>query len=210
MAQGNLYVVSAASGAGKTSLLAAVLQQFDDVELSVSHTTRAPRDGEVNGVNYHFVNHEQFEAMVDAGKFLEHAAVFGNHYGTSGEHIQQQLKCEKDVILEIDWQGARQIRRLIPECISIFIAPPSITALKQRLMSRGQDDMNVIESRMQQAVNEMSHYVEFDYLVINDDFDQAKANLSAIIIANRQRLQYQQQKYQKLLSELLSDTTSNE
>jgi guanylate kinase len=205
MAKGNLYVVSAASGAGKTSLLAAVLEHIADLEVSVSHTTRAPREGELDGVNYHFVNEQQFEAMVDAGKFLEHATVFGNHYGTSGEHIERQLNQSKDVILEIDWQGARQIRKLMPECISIFIAPPSIAALRARLTSRGQDDISIIDARMQQAVTEMSHYVEFDYLVINDDFAQAKTELSAIIIANRQRLQYQQQRHQALLAELLAD-----
>ena len=202
--KGTLYVISAASGAGKTSLVNAILDSIADLEVSVSHTTRAPRPGEVDGVNYHFVDVDKFERMVDAGAFLEHATVFGNMYGTSDEHIQQQLDTGKDVILEIDWQGARQIRKLVPECRTIYIAPPSAEALRERLTSRGQDDDSIIDRRMQQAVSEMEHYVEFDYLVINDQFDDAVRDLSAIFLGQRMLLERQQAKHERLLSELLA------
>jgi len=204
VANGILYVISAASGAGKTSLISAMLQQVTGVEVSVSHTTRAPREGEVDGVNYYFVDKPAFEKMVEAGEFLESASVFGNMYGTSRQHIQQQLQTGKDVILEIDWQGARQIRRLIPDCKSIYILPPSVTALRERLTHRGQDDDAVINKRMQQAVSEMSHYVEFEYLIINDDFDEARDNLAAIIRGNRMMFEYQQHHHADLLTALLN------
>jgi len=202
--KGTLYVISAASGAGKTSLVAAVLQQVPGIEVSVSHTTRAPRAGEKDGVNYHFVDKEKFEAMVEAGEFIESATVFGNMYGTSRQHIQEQLLKGMDVILEIDWQGARQIRQLMNDCRSIFIVPPSIDALRERLTSRGQDDETVINQRMREAVSEMSHYVEFEYLIINDDFDEARENLAAIIMGERMLLEHQQQKHADLLVELLT------
>jgi len=169
--KGSLYIISAASGAGKTSLISALLQQVPDIEVSVSHTTRAPRKGEVDGVNYHFVDKEKFTAMIEAGEFFEHATVFGNMYGTSRQHIEQRLLSGKDVILEIDWQGARQIRKLMSDCRSIYISPPSISALRERLTARGQDDESIINQRMREAVSEMSHYAEFDYLIINDEFD---------------------------------------
>jgi len=204
VANGTLYIISAASGAGKTTLVSAVVQQVSDLEVSVSHTTRAPREGEVDGVNYHFVDTDKFEAMVEAGEFFEYAAVFGNMYGTSRQHIEEQLLKGKDVILEIDWQGARQIRKLVPECKSIFIVPPSTSALRERLTSRGKDDEDVINKRMHEAISEMSHYVEFDYLVINDDFDEAKDNLASIIKGNRMLHEHQQQKHAKLLAQLLS------
>jgi len=202
--KGTLYVISAASGAGKTSLVAAVLQQVSGIEVSVSHTTRTPRAGEKDGVNYHFVDKEKFEAMVEAGEFIESATVFGNMYGTSRQHIQEQLLKGRDVILEIDWQGARQIRQLMNDCRSIFIVPPSITALRERLTSRGQDDEAVINQRMREAVSEMSHYVEFEYLIINDDFDEARENLAAIIMGERMLLEHQQQRHADLLVELLT------
>jgi guanylate kinase len=202
--KGTLYVISAASGAGKTSLVAAVLQQVPGIEVSVSHTTRAPREGEKDGVNYHFVDKEKFEAMVEAGEFIESATVFGNMYGTSRQHIQEQLLKGRDVILEIDWQGARQIRQLMNDCRSIFIVPPSIAALRERLTSRGQDDETVINQRMREAVSEMSHYVEFEYLIINDDFDEARENLVAIIMGERMLLKHQQQRHADLLVELLT------
>ncbi len=202
--KGKLYVVSAASGAGKTSLVSAVLQQVDDIQVSVSHTTRVPREGEVDGVNYHFVDTGKFEEMVEAAEFFEHATVFGNMYGTSQRHVEQQLHDGKDVILEIDWQGARQIRQLIPDCSTIYIAPPSTSVLRERLTSRGQDDDDVIDRRMQEAVSEMSHYVEFDYLVINDDFEQARENLAAIIVGNRMLLEHQQKEHMELLAKLLT------
>ncbi len=204
MTKGTLYVISAASGAGKTTLVSAVLQQVSDIVVSVSHTTRAPREGEVDGVNYHFINKEKFEAMVEAGDFFESATVFGNMYGTSQQHIQQQLLKGKDVILEIDWQGARQIRQLVSDCKSIYILPPSIAVLRERLASRGQDDEVVINKRMSEAVSEMSHYVEFGYLVVNDDFDEARDNLASIIMGERLLFEHQQQKHAKLLAELLT------
>lgn len=204
MTKGTLYVISAASGAGKTTLVAAVLQHLSDVEVSVSHTTRPPREGEVDGVNYNFVDCEKFEAMLEAGDFFESATVFGNMYGTSRQLIQEQLLKGKDVILEIDWQGARQIRRLVSDCKSIYILPPSITALRERLTSRGQDDEAVIEKRMREAVSEMSHYAEFEYLVINDDFDEARDNLAAIIMSERMLFEHQQHKHAELLKELLT------
>jgi guanylate kinase len=202
--KGTLYVISAASGAGKTTLVAAVLQHLSDVEVSVSHTTRPPREGEVDGVNYNFVDCEKFEAMLEAGDFFESASVFGNMYGTSRQLIQEQLLKGKDVILEIDWQGARQIRRLVSDCKSIYILPPSITALRERLTSRGQDDEAVIDKRMREAVSEMSHYAEFEYLVINDDFDEARDHLAAIIMSERMLFEHQQHKHADLLKELLT------
>ncbi|MCW8852263.1 MAG: guanylate kinase, partial [Gammaproteobacteria bacterium] len=175
----------------------------DDLEVSVSHTTRAPREGEVDGVNYHFVDKDTFEAMVEDSEFIEYATVFGNMYGTSRQHIQEQLLKGKDVILEIDWQGARQIRQLMPDCRSVYIVPPSTEALRERLTSRGKDDEDIITRRMHEAISEMSHYVEFDYLIINDDFDEARDNLAAIIRGNRMLHEHQQQKHADLLARLL-------
>lgn len=203
MTNGTLYIISAASGAGKTTLVSAVLERVDDLEVSVSHTTRAPREGEVDGVNYHFVDKDTFEAMVEDSEFIEYATVFGNMYGTSRQHIQEQLLKGKDVILEIDWQGARQIRQLMPDCRSVYIVPPSTEALRERLMSRGKDDEDIIARRMREAISEMSHYVEFDYLIINDDFDEARDNLAAIIRGNRMLHEHQQQKHADLLARLL-------
>ena len=204
MTKGTLFVISAASGAGKTSLVKSVLQHVSDIEVSVSHTTRAPREGEVDGVDYHFVDKETFQAMVNGGEFIESATVFGNMYGTSRQHIEEQLLKGKDVILEIDWQGAQQIRQLINDCRTIYVVPPSVAALRGRLTSRGQDDESVINQRMQEAISEMSHYVEFDYLIINDDFDEARDNLAAIIKGNRMLHEHQQQKHADLLANLLS------
>jgi guanylate kinase len=207
VAKGSLYIISAPSGAGKTSLVQAVLAVLPDVVVSVSHTTRRRREGEVDGRNYHFVDQQQFQQMIDNGAFLEHANVFGNHYGTSRQHIQQQLQDGQDVILEIDWQGARQIRQLMADCTSIFILPPSVQALQERLRGREQDSEDVIESRMREAVSEMSHYAEFDYIVINDDFEQARDELAAIFVGNRMRLEYQQQRHTDLLVDLLKQNT---
>jgi guanylate kinase len=203
VAKGTLYIISAPSGAGKTSLVQAILATLPGVVVSVSHTTRLRREGEVDGKNYHFVDQQQFQQMIDNDDFLEHANVFGNRYGTSRQHIQQQLQDGKDVILEIDWQGARQIRQLMADCSSIFILPPSVQSLRQRLRGREQDSEDVIESRMREAVSEMSHYAEFDYIVINDDFEQARDELAAIFISNRMRLGYQQQVHADLLVDLL-------
>ena len=204
MTKGTLFIISAASGAGKTTLVNAVLEQVDNLVVSVSHTTRAPRDGETDGVNYHFVDNQTFEAMVEGSEFFEHAAVFGNMYGTSRQHIQEQLLKGMDVILEIDWQGARQIRQLMTDCKSVYIVPPSTAALRERLNARGQDDEAVIQQRMHEAVSEMSHYVEFDYLIINDDFDEARDDLAAIIKGNRMLHEHQQQKHAELLAQLLT------
>ena len=208
MGKGTLFIISAPSGAGKTSLVKKLVADEPDLVVSVSHTTRKMRPGEQNGVDYHFVDKADFESMVESGAFLEHARVFDNFYGTSQQHVEQQLLAGKDVILEIDWQGARQVRRIITDCQSIFILPPSSTALRQRLEARGQDDKNVIDRRMQDAVNEMSHYAESDFLVVNDDFDQALQLLRCIIRANRQRQLRQERQLEHLLIELLNSNVN--
>ncbi|MDX1300167.1 MAG: guanylate kinase [Pseudomonas sp.] len=200
---GTLYIISAPSGAGKTSLVKALIDSEAQIRVSVSHTTRAMRPGEVDGVNYHFASREQFHAMLDKTEFLEHAEVFGNLYGTSQEWVKQTLREGFDLILEIDWQGAQQVRRLMPEAKSIFILPPTQEALRHRLTNRGQDSGEIIEQRMREAVNEMSHYVEYDYLLINDDFAHALSDLKAIFRANRLLQSPQQQRHSGLLSELL-------
>lgn len=203
---GTLYIISAPSGAGKSSLLRAMLESSGAgvVLLSVSHTTRTPRPGEVDGKDYHFVDAEVFQAMVGRGEFLEHAQVFDNFYGTSQKAIEEQLSRGQDVILEIDWQGARQVRKLVPGAIGIFILPPSRQALEERLKGRGQDDDAVIERRMRDAVSEMSHYSEYDYLVINDVFEDAREELAAIIVGNRLQIESQTQRHEALLAGLLA------
>ncbi len=204
MSIGNLYIVSAPSGAGKTSLVKALLEAEPRVRVSVSHTTRAMRPGEVDGVNYHFVSREQFTAMLEQDAFLEHAQAFDNFYGTSQHWVEQTLAEGYDLILEIDWQGAQQVRRLLPQAKSIFILPPTQEALRHRLTNRGQDSGEIIERRMRDAVSEMSHYVEFDYLVINDDFGHALEDLKAIFRANQLLQTPQQMRHGGLLSELLA------
>jgi guanylate kinase len=188
MTTGVLFVVSAPSGAGKTSLLRALIPTDDRLRLSVSHTTRPPRPGEQDGVHYHFVERARFEAMVGEDAFLEHAQVFDNLYGTAERSVRDQLAAGQDVVLEIDWQGARQVRARFPEAVTVFIAPPSVAALRERLSGRGQDGPEVIERRMRDARSELSHYGEYDYLVVNDDFEQALADLRAIVGAERLRL----------------------
>ncbi|HSC85125.1 MAG TPA: guanylate kinase [Pseudomonas sp.] len=200
---GTLYIVSAPSGAGKTSLVKALLDSEPHIRVSVSHTTRAMRPGEQDGVNYHFVDHAQFAAMIERGEFLEHAQVFDNFYGTSQVWLEKTLAEGYDLILEIDWQGAQQVRKLMPQAKSIFILPPTQEALRHRLTNRGQDSSEIIERRMQDAVSEMSHYVEYDYLVINDDFSHALSDLKAIFRANKLLQEAQQQRHAGLLSELL-------
>lgn len=202
--RGTLYTVSAPSGAGKTSLVAALIDSVDQVQVSVSHTTRAMRPGEQNGVNYHFTDQADFQAMIGRGEFLEHAEVFGNYYGTSQAWVESTLDQGLDVILEIDWQGAGQIRRQLPDTVSLFILPPSLAALEQRLTNRGQDDAEIIAGRMRKAINEMSHYVEADYIVINDAFDQALEDLKAVIHAQRLTLVKQQAAHGASLEKLLS------
>lgn len=200
--QGTLYVISAPSGAGKTSLVAAMLEQDAQLCVSVSHTTRPMRTGEQDGVNYHFVSRDEFEAMIARGDFLEHADVFGNYYGTSQVWVNQTLARGKDVILEIDWQGAEQIRRLMPGCVSIFIVPPSQEALEERLTGRGTDAPEVVERRLKEASDECSHALEFDYLVVNDDFSIALGDLLAVVRSQRLRMQTQQVRHSGLLARL--------
>ena len=200
--QGTLYVISAPSGAGKTSLVAEMLRSDEKLGVSVSHTTRPMREGEQDGVNYHFVSRDEFEAMIGRGDFLEHADVFGNYYGTSQVWVRETLAKGRDVILEIDWQGAEQVRRVIPECVGIFIVPPSPEALRERLTGRGTDAPEVVERRLQEAAEECSHAVEFDYLVVNDDFGVALDDLLAIVRSQRLRMTAQQVRHRDLLARL--------
>lgn len=203
MSKGTLYIISAPSGAGKTSLVKGLMADAEDIAVSVSHTTRKMRDGEQDGVDYHFIEQQDFLNMVSAGAFLEHAKVFDNYYGTSQQHVEQQLLQGQDVILEIDWQGARQVRKQFEQSLSIFILPPSSQALRERLQNRGQDNEEIINRRMKDAVNEMSHYAEFDYIIVNDDFDIALQDLSSIFKTNRLRQLQQERKLENLLIELL-------
>jgi guanylate kinase len=202
MAKGTLFIISAPSGAGKTSLVAEILAQINNIQASISHTTRDCRPGEKNGINYHFVDRQQFVTMIDNNAFLEHAEVFGNFYGTSQEWVKATLDTGIDVILEIDWQGAEQVRSKFAESQSIFILPPSKQALRERLNDRGQDHAEVIEKRIAAATEEMSHYVEADYLVINDDFALALQQLKSIISAQRCKMPVLG--HEKLLADLLS------
>ncbi|RLA05583.1 MAG: guanylate kinase [Gammaproteobacteria bacterium] len=201
---GSLFVVSAPSGAGKTSLVNALVEQYKNVSLSVSHTTRQAREGEVDGEDYYFVTQTQFAQLCETGAFLESAKVFDNSYGTSSEIVLSQLQAGIDVILEIDWQGAQQVRKNHPDCTSIFILPPSRSTLEQRLRGRGQDNDEIIARRMHDAENEMSHYVEFDHLIVNDDFSEALSDLVAVITAQRLSLGIQKKVQADLLVELLA------
>jgi len=204
---GTLYIISAPSGAGKSSLLRALLDVMGgELTVSVSHTTRYPRPGEVDGSDYHFVDSAVFAGMVSRGDFLEHAQVFDNHYGTSRQSVVEQLASGVDVILEIDWQGARLVRKLLPEAVSIFILPPSVVALQERLQDRGQDDDEVIARRMGDAVSEMSHYDEYDYLVINDVFQEALDEMVLIMRSGQLRLAPQRRCHAALLADLLAST----
>lgn len=185
MAIGTLYIISAPSGAGKTSLIGELLKTIDDLEVSVSHTTRSMREGEIDGQHYHFVTREAFEQGIAEGLFLEHADVFGNYYGTSRSTIQEKLNAGIDIILEIDWQGAQQIRQIEPTVSSIFILPPSVQELEKRLQKRNQDSDEVITRRVAQAKEDVTHFVEYDYVIINDDFNQALENLQSIFRSQR-------------------------
>jgi guanylate kinase len=201
---GNLYIVAAPSGGGKTSLVRKLVTTLDKIEVSTSHTTRAMRPGEKNGSDYFFVNEQEFMDMVNNNAFIEHARVFNHLYGTSSAQINRRLEQGVDIVLDIDWQGAEQIRRMFPKAVSIFIVPPSLEELKQRLMNRQQDKDEVISERMIKAQDEMSHYPEFDYLIVNDDFEHAASELRSIVIANRLRMDVQVNKQSKLLSFLMS------
>ena len=202
MATGILFIISAPSGAGKTSLVSELLQRMENIKASISHTTRDCRPGEEDGINYHFVSREEFVGMLEQNAFLEHAEVFGNFYGTSQQWVAETLAAGEDVILEIDWQGAAQVRQLFADSTSIFILPPSKQALRERLNNRGQDDSAVIEKRIAAATEEMSHYIEADFMVVNDDFEVALNQLIAIVSAQHCRLPVAGQ--ENLLSDLLS------
>lgn len=206
MSLGNLYIISAPSGAGKSSLINALLatQSSAEVQLSISHTTRKPRPAEQDGVHYYFTDHTEFEALIRQGHFLEYAEVFGNYYGTSLPMIERSLAAGIDVFLDIDWQGARQIRQKLPNVKTIFILPPSREALEKRLIGRGQDSAEVIAKRMAEAVSEMSHYNEFDYIIINDDFDVALNELKSILTAERLKQSAQSLRHPQLIANLLA------
>ncbi|OUS27331.1 guanylate kinase [Gammaproteobacteria bacterium 45_16_T64] len=201
---GTLYVISAPSGAGKTSLVKALIDSMENLGVSISHTTRPIRPGETDGINYHFTPVDDFQAMLGRSDFLEHAEVFGNYYGTSKSWVEQQLLNDQDVILEIDWQGAQQIRQQIPEAIGIFVLPPSKEALEQRLRGRGQDPEGVIQNRLAQAAEEMAHHVEYNYLIINDDFEVALTELRSIIHSQRLSTKPQATRHKTLIQNLLS------
>ena len=206
MSQGNLYIISAPSGAGKSSLISALLSQDNDKKMmvSVSHTTRQPRPGEQEGVHYYFVSVEQFEDLIAQEAFLEYAKVFGgNYYGTSLPAIEKNLAEGIDVFLDIDWQGAQQIRQKVPSVKSIFILPPSLAELERRLIGRGQDSEEVIADRMSKAISEISHYDEYDYVIVNDNFEQALADLNSILRTERLTLDYQQKQSAVLIAQLL-------
>ena len=202
MTNGNLFIITAASGAGKTSLIKALLAEDTHLKLSISHTTRKPRSSEVDGVDYHFVSDETFLAMLGEAKFLESAEVHGARYGTAESTVEALLKLSYDVVLEIDWQGAAQVRLLYPEAISIFVLPPSIDTLERRLNSRGQDSVEVIAKRVAAARTEMRHVGEFDYVTINDDFDVALQDIRAIIRSHRLARPIQMRRYASLIQTL--------
>ncbi|VFS50244.1 guanylate kinase [Moellerella wisconsensis] len=207
MMQGTLYIVSAPSGAGKSSLIQALLktQPLYDTQVAVSHTTRSMRPGEAHGEHYYFVDQAQFLNMIENDEFLEHACVFGNYYGTSRKVIDDVLRSGVDIFLDIDWQGAQQIRDRMPSARSIFILPPSKDELYRRLRGRGQDSDDVIKKRMAQAVAEIEHFNEYDYVIVNDDFNTALADLQSIIRSERLRLERQVQRHDALISKLLAD-----
>jgi guanylate kinase len=204
MKRGRLIVISAPSGAGKTSLVKALLARRPDLRLSVSHTTRKRRPTEAEGREYHFVSAPEFERLVAQGEFLEHARVFDNFYGTSRAYVEQQLAAGHDVLLEIDWQGARQVRAAMPQCVSVFVLPPAREALAQRLARRATDSAEVIARRLADAAADMSHYREFDYVVVNDDFEQAVAELERIIAGHGEGLRSDRAALAPLIADLLA------
>ncbi len=200
---GNLFIIAAASGTGKTSLVHRLIERTSDIIIYVSHTTRPPRPGDVEGDDYFFIDNDRFDHMVDHHQFIEHARVYGYQYGTSALWLQQQLQAGTDVILEIDWQGAAQIKHLKPDAALIFILPPSLGSLQERLTKRNQDAAEVIADRMAQAQAEISHYSEFDYTIINDDFDKALHDLRCIVLSRRLSTAKQVVRHQSLLEDLL-------
>lgn len=202
-ASGCLFVLAAPSGGGKTSLVRALLEREGGIRLSVSYTTRAPRPGEKDGVDYHFVDEARFMALKAAGEFLEHAHVHGNWYATSAVWLRDEVQLGHDMLLEIDWQGARQVRKLLPEAVHIFILPPSLASLKERLEKRGQDAQEVISRRLEAAREEMRHCGEFDYVIMNQDFARAVDDLSVIVRAARLAATRQQVRHAALLADLL-------
>lgn len=199
---GNLFIISAPSGAGKTSLVHALLATNPQIKLSVSYTTRAPREGEVDGVAYHFVSRETFLEMAERGEFLESAKVYGNFYGTSQNWISRENAGGRDILLEIDWQGASQVRRIFPHCISIFILPPSLEALEQRLKGRGTDSREIVDRRMAAVREDVAHVAEFDYVIINDDLNEALREFNAVVLAARLRAASQLPRHQTLINQL--------
>jgi guanylate kinase len=199
---GNLFIISAPSGAGKTSLVQSLLKHDPHIELSVSYTTRDPRSGEQNGKDYHFVSRETFLEMAKRGEFLESAEVYGNLYGTSQNWIRQEIARGRDILLEIDWQGATQVRRLFPDCVSIFILPPSLAALEQRLKGRGKDSDAVIAKRMAAVREDVSHVAEFNYVIINNDLNDALQELAAVVLSARLRSNQQLSRHQELINQL--------
>ncbi len=202
--RGTLYVVAAPSGAGKSSLVNAVLAKEPGIALSISFTSRAPRPGERHAQHYHFVDKAEFERMIAAGDFFEHALVHGDYKGTARQSVEPQLAAGKDVLLEIDWQGARQVREKMPDCLSVFILPPSKDALETRMRNRGQDSEETIARRLAAAREEMSHYDEFDYVIVNEHFDAAAAELRAIFVAQRLRRAAQATRHASLIRDLLA------
>lgn len=202
--RGKLFVIAAPSGAGKTSLVRALMQRLPQLCFSVSYTTRQQRPTERDGHDYFFIGKPQFERMAAAGEFLEHARVFDNYYGTSRAQVESHLSSGRDVLLEIDWQGAQQIRRALPECHSIFVLPPSRAALEQRLRGRRTDSDEVIARRLRDSIADLSHWHEFDYLVINDDFARATLDLEAIVAGRGEHLRRERSNPQALLSQLLT------
>lgn len=200
---GTLYIVAAPSGAGKSSLVNALLARERDIALSISHTTRPPRPGDVDGEHYHFVNRGVFERLVAENAFLEHAEVFGNLYGTSRKAVEPMLAQGRDVLLEIDWQGARQVRKVMPDCVSIFILPPSREELERRLRTRAADSAVTIARRLAESVEEIAHVDDFDYVIVNDQFADALADLRSIVATRRLRREAQTKRHAALIADLL-------
>lgn len=205
---GTLYIISAPSGAGKSSLITALLEKSPNYtcKVSISHTTRAPRQGEMDGVHYYFIDEPEFKSLQKKNVFLEHARVFDSYYGTSRVWIEEQLQQGIDIFLDIDWQGARQIREQISNTQSIFILPPSTDELKRRLIVRAQDSAEVIQNRMTQAIKEITHYKEYDFIIINDDFDKALFDFKSILNSQRLKIEKQEMKYQQILDSLLNSS----